>query len=408
MHVIFLAPHFPANQRRFVKALHEAGAAVTGIGDAPLSALDNDLKSWMIGYEEVASVGDAHAVVDAVRRIQRRGPWVDRFEATIESHVLIAAAARAQTGIPGLSVATTNLCRDKFVMKNFLRERGIPCAKNAAITSGEDAWRFAREAGYPFILKPRDGAGAAHTYRLDDDDALRAAIAETALDQGGRYFTAEEFMTGHEGFVDTLTCNGEVVFEGICHYYPNVLEGMRTRWISPQIVLTNRIDAPGYDGVRSMARQVIREMDITTSATHMEWFYGPKGLAFSEIGARPPGCQLWDLYCAANDFDLYLEWAKAVVHGRVAPRPSRRFAAGLVSLRPDQDGVIKGYSGVDEIMRRHGEHVLKWHLPPVGSRTNPVGAGYLGHAWAWARHPDYDQCREILDDIGRTVHVWAG
>ncbi len=38
-----------------------------------------------------------------------------------------------------------------------------------------------------------------------------------------------------------------------------------------------------------MARRVIKALDIGTSATHMEWFYGPKGLKFSEIGCRPPG-----------------------------------------------------------------------------------------------------------------------
>jgi hypothetical protein len=37
----------------------------------------------------------------------------------------------------------------------------------------------------------------------------------------------------------------------------------------------------------------------------MEWFYGPKGLKFSEIGCRPPGVGAWDLYCAGNDLDLY-------------------------------------------------------------------------------------------------------
>ena len=105
--------------------------------------------------------------------------------------------------------------------------------------------------------------------------------------------------------------------EFVSHYYPNVLEAMRTRWISPQFITTNRIDtAPGYDEVKAMGRSVIAALGIGTSATHMEWFFGPKGLKFSEIGCRPPGVRAWDLYCAANDIDLYREWAMAIVHGR--------------------------------------------------------------------------------------------
>jgi len=140
----------------------------------------------------------------------------------------------------------------------------------------------------------------------------------------------------------------------------------------------------------------------------MEWFFGNRGLSFSEIGARPPGCRMWDLYSAANDIDLYVEWARGVVHGQAAPRPSRRFSAGLISLRPSEDGHVKGYIGMDEIQHRYGQWILEAHLPAPGSRTADVGAGYLGHAWIRVRHPDYDQCRAILDDIGQTVKMIAG
>ena len=40
----------------------------------------------------------------------------------------------------------------------------------------------------------------------------------------------EEFVEGHEGFLDTITINGHVSHEFASHYFPNVLEAMRTRW----------------------------------------------------------------------------------------------------------------------------------------------------------------------------------
>ena len=142
----------------------------------------------------------------------------------------------------------------------------------------------------------------------------------------------------------------------------DVLEAMKTRWISPQVVVTNRIDAPGYQELRQFGRTVIGELELGTTPTHMEWFAGDKGLYFSEIGARPPGCRVWDLYCHANDMDMYVEWARAVVHGNAAPRPSRRFAAGLIALRPSQDGVYAGYTGVEEIRQRYGDFILEFEF----------------------------------------------
>jgi hypothetical protein len=183
---------------------------------------------------------------------------------------------------------------------------------------------------------------------------------------------------------------------------------MRSRWISPVIVTTNRLGAEGYREVRAMGERVVSALGIGTSATHMEWFFGPKGLKFSEIGCRPPGVGMWDLYCAANDFDLYREWAHAIVHGRPSQSPSRRCAAGMVALRPDRDGRIRGYEGVDEVWRRYGEHVVDAHLPPPGSSTQPVEAGYMANAWVRMRHPDYDVLRGMLAAVGETLKVRAG
>ena len=217
----------------------------------------------------------------------------------------------------------------------------------------------------------------------------------------------EEFVEGHEGFWDTLTAGGEIVHEFVSHYYPGVLEATRTQWISPQIVTTNRADKETYGEVRKMGRRVLAALDIETSATHMEWFFGPKGLKFSEIGCHPPGVSMWDVYGAANDLDLYREWAQLLVHGQTAERASRRFAAGMIALRPQHDGRISHYDGVDEIQHQYGEHIIDMDLPPPGTPTQSVEGGYMANAWLRARHPDFDALRAMLDDIGQRVQVWA-
>ena len=55
MNVIFVEPSFPANQREFVRGLYQAGGRVIGIGERPKESLDEDLKSWMVHYEQVPS-----------------------------------------------------------------------------------------------------------------------------------------------------------------------------------------------------------------------------------------------------------------------------------------------------------------------------------------------------------------
>lgn len=406
MNIVFVEPHFPSNQRQFVRALAQVGATVLGVGETPAEYLDDELKSWMSHYVQVGSVTDTDRMTEVVRDLQSR-VWVDRLEATIEAHTMTAATVRERTGIPGTSVHSTWLCRDKPSMKEALRAAGVPTAASTAADSLEQVREFAARVGYPLILKPRDGAGAAATSRVDNDSELASALS--SFGPHVRSIAVEEFIEGHEGFYDTISIQGGVAVDFASHYYPGVLEAMRTRWISPQFITTNRIDGGGlYDEIRTMGQRVISALGLGTTATHMEWFYGPKGLKFSEIGARPPGVGAWDLYSAANDMDVYQAWAEAIVHGSINARPSRSHAAGIIALRPERDGRITGYSGLEDVENRYGRWVIDAHLPGAGTPTQPVEAGYMANAYVRMRHPDYDVLRTMLDDVGQAVRVHAG
>jgi formate-dependent phosphoribosylglycinamide formyltransferase (GAR transformylase) len=404
--VVLIEPCFPANQREFARALHAVGARVTGIGERPKDSLDGELRHWLTHYEQVKNVTDEGEIERVVRWLQQK-VRVDRLEAVIEAHVMTAAHVRERCGIPGTTARTTFLCRDKPSMKEALRAAGVSCAQSIGSSDPDEIRAFAAKVGFPLIVKPRDSAGASGTARVDSVGELEQAIVSFGVTRG-RSVAVEEFIEGHEGVYDTLTIGGRVVHEFVSHYYPGVLEAMRTRWISPQVVATNRVDsAQGYDEVKAMGRKVIDALGIDTSATHMEWFYGPKGLKFNEIGCRPPGVRTWDLYSVSNDADIYREWAMAVVHGRPSQSLSRRYAAGLIALRPECDGTIVGYDGVDEVYRRMGEWVVDAYLPSPGTPTQPVAAGYMANAWMRLKHPDYDTLRGMLDFVGQTLKVRA-
>ena len=76
MHVVFVEPAFPRNQREFVRALRAVGARVSGVGERSLEALDGDLKAWLYKYEQISSVTNEGALLAAVKRAQAR-EWVE-------------------------------------------------------------------------------------------------------------------------------------------------------------------------------------------------------------------------------------------------------------------------------------------------------------------------------------------
>lgn len=403
MHVVLLGPDLFAAFHDFAQALKEIGVRVSGIGSTPQSRLRAGLKRHLDAWESVRSPFDPRQVAQAVRRLGGVAA-VDRIETVEERLIESAAAAREELGVPGLSLRSARLCRDKPAMKAALREAGIPCAESAAVASLGDLRAFVDRIGFPLILKPIAGLGSLQTYRADTVAELERAALALGVNKG-EAAAVEEFIEGHEGFYDTLSVDGEPRLEFISHYYPSVLDALSNRAVAPQIAATNRVGMESYRELRDLGRRVIRTLGIGTSATHMEWFFGPKGLKVSEIGARPPGERIWDLYCVGNDLSLYAAWARAIAGARVDAVPSQRLATGSVQVRPDRDGHIARYEHLEEVLERIRPWVFAREIPAVGRATVPVEKGYLANAWFRLRHPDYDALCELMNWIGQTLKV---
>ena len=79
MHVVFIEPRFPVNQRFFVKALREVGATVTAIGEGSKDSLSGDMRQWLSHYEQVDSVVNEGAVLRAAKFIHARKPLFERL-----------------------------------------------------------------------------------------------------------------------------------------------------------------------------------------------------------------------------------------------------------------------------------------------------------------------------------------
>src|SRR6185369_7459115 len=144
-------------------------------------SLDDELKRWLTHYEEVGSVCDEGAVLRALRFVQSRKA-VDRLEAVVEAHIMPIARVREAAGIPGTSVRTAFLCRDKPAMKEVLRDGGVPCAQSTAASSAAEVHAFAERVGFPLILTPRSARSAerAASRSRSSSRATRASTTRSA------------------------------------------------------------------------------------------------------------------------------------------------------------------------------------------------------------------------------------
>lgn len=113
------------------------------------------------------------------------------------------------------------------------------------------------------------------------------------------------------------------------------------------------------------------------------------------------------MYRVGNEFDVFREWALALVGQPSEQRPSRRFAVGSIQIRPERDGKVAEHRGIDAVMQRCRQWIYEYDLPPPGAPTKALDKGWLVNTWFRLRHHDYDELRQLMTFIGETAKTTA-
>src|SRR5262249_26261954 len=174
-------------------------------------------------------------------------------------------------------------------------------------------WAAAERLGFPLIVKPIAGAGAADTYRADsaaDLDAILPMLRH--LPQ----VIVEEFIEGEEFTYDTICAGGRVLCETLCWYRRRPLLMKQHEWISPVTVALRALDVPDLSAGRALGAAAVEVLGFRDGFTHMEWYRKADGEAvFGEIGARPPGGRVGGGVDSANHAAPFPAWAETITPG---------------------------------------------------------------------------------------------
>lgn len=404
MDVLFLSPAYPPEMIQFTRGLAQVGARVWGVGDAPEEALPATVRASLAGYLRVPAILDEDDVTARVTAwLGSRRP--DRIEGLWEVVTHLAARLREQLGVPGMSTDTVLGFRDKVVMKQRVAAAGIRIPKTRRARRVAEVLAFAKEIGFPLVVKPIAGAGSADTWRVDN-----AAELTTVLDRMRHVpeVSVEEFVSGQEYTFETLCVDGKPLFTSVSMYVPNTLVARQNEWISPIILAVRDPEADELRAGTKMGVEALRALGMGTGLTHMEWFLRPDGLAvFGEVACRPPGANMVDLMNYANDLDLYVEWARAVVHGRFDAAVTRPWNAAIVFKRAKGQGRIAKITGLDRFLGRHRSHVARVDLLPVGAPRRNWKQTFLSDGNLVVRHPDRQTCLELAMEAASTIALWA-
>jgi hypothetical protein len=383
VHVAFVAPFLMEATLRFVAgAARLPGIALSLVSQDPLEQVPAALRAQLAGHWQVRDAFNPAELVDAAHGLARRGAPVERLIGSLEQLQEALALAQQRLGLPGLPAAVARNFRDKPRMKDVLRAAGVPCARHRLTDTATAARDFAAAVGFPVVVKPPAGAGAAGTYRLDDVAALERYLAAHPPD-ATRPALCEEFLSGEEHSFDSVVIDGRIVFWSVSRYLPSPLTVMENPWIQWCVLLPRELD--GFDDIRAVAGAALGALGLTSGMTHMEWFRRPDGsIAVSEVAARPPGAQFTSLLSYAHDADFYAAWPRLVIENRFEV-PARRWAVGAAYVRGHGNGRVRAIRGLDVAQRELGALVVEARLPERGALQS---TGYEGSGHVIVRHRD--------------------
>ncbi|MER5639473.1 ATP-grasp domain-containing protein [Kitasatospora sp. NPDC002227] len=250
----------------------------------------------------VDNVEDLTQVRLAALEVRRRNAF-EHVVSPSEYSLQAAGYVRSYFGVPGVGYETANAFSNKYVMKQRLRDAGLPVARFRPLAQLGDVAGAARELGWPVVVKPAIGGGSEDIFAVRSEEELAELLVSerTASLRNSPYpMLAEEFVDIETEFhCDGAVVGGEVRFASVSKYFTPLLQAVGKLVGSYTVPL----DDPSAKEIHDLHAQVVAALGLRDGVTHLEVFKVAGGLLVGEISCRPGGGGIADLVAAHHGVD---------------------------------------------------------------------------------------------------------
>lgn len=389
MNFVYVSPTFPKNFYNFCDRLKKRGVTVLAIGDTPYNQLTDELKNAVDDYYQVYSMEDYNEMVKAMGYFIFHYGHIDWLESNNEYWLEQDAKLRTDFNITtGIHTNHIEDIKCKSQMKKFYEEAGVKTARYHLTTTLEEGLKFIQEVGYPVVVKPDNGVGAAATYKVSNEKELKAFYEQEHPTQ----YIMEEFVNGliisYDGIANL---NKEVMFE-TSHVFPNPIMDVVNDASSMHYYSLREIP---YD-LKQAGQACVKAFYTAGRCFHMEFFrlledkkgLGKKGdIIGLEVNHRTPGGYTPDMMNFANNIDIYQIYADMVVDGYSHYNHERPYHCVYCGRR---DGLTYKHS--------HDEVIHKYQFDLVMCERMPdILSGAMGNFTYTARFETMEEVEAFVE-----------
>ncbi|MFY0526306.1 ATP-grasp domain-containing protein [Archangium gephyra] len=304
MNVVFISPHFPQQFFHFVAALRERGVNVLGIGDTPYDSLSHELRESLSEYFFTPNLNDYDALLRATGYLTWRHGRIDRIDSLNETWLEVESRLREDFHVPGLLPSDIARLRTKMGMHDVFKKAGVPHPSCIPVKDAAGVKAFAQSVGYPLVLKPDVGVGAARTFKVSSDAEVDAALQEPLSNYVAQAFVRGAIVT-YDGIVDR---EGKIIFRLSHEYSDGVMEVVLEQ---RNISFWSLKEIP--PALESLGQRAVAALGLRERWFHLEFFRLSDGSYVAlEANLRPPGGFMTDQMNYTCDMDVYRLWARVL------------------------------------------------------------------------------------------------
>lgn len=328
----------------------------------------------------------------------------------LEPHVVSTALLAQQLGLPGASPESMAACRDKAATRHLLDVHGVPSARSVLADDADTAVAWARDQGFPVMVKPRAQAGSAGVMQArttsEVRDAFERAGRETVLGldaHGPKGVLVEEFLDGPEISVETAVLDpGEIRIIAVtrkrvgppptAEEYGHCVDARDPLLTDPELAL--------------LITAAVNAVGVTCGALRIEVMLTARGPRIVEINGRIGGDLLHVLISEALGLDLARIAADIATGTRPQLHPTREFSAAIQFLYPDRSGTVQRLALPGHLTEHSWVERLVTTVQPGSLVAAPPAATYGDRLAHWiVRGTSPEQCAARLSQIENEVEL---
>jgi biotin carboxylase len=267
--------------------------------------IDFDATPYVVFVDTVYCLDDA-TDIDVLRSCIRKindNHRIDGFIATVDALVLPVARIAEELGIPfttshgALTAKLKHKCREKLAIA------GVEATRYRIVTELTQAIAFAKETGYPVVLKPVCGSASEGAHVLAGEASLCSLFPQLQVGCGTYQagILIEEYLSGKFVSAEIGISHGRIL--------PFAVSERKT-WHKHEALelgatIPANITRAEYDAVMEFAARVIHAVDLRLGVFHIEIMLGANGPRLIELNPRLMGSCMPNLFYLAGGGDLF-------------------------------------------------------------------------------------------------------